>query len=101
MLRGAHNGQRRREEAREETAAFGDSWGRKSRNLPRKEEGDSAGSPGLISPKHLIKPRERGERKEDRMREEECEERTWKWAEKLRARNQLALSDIVACRRCA
>ena len=59
MLRGTHNGQwRRKEKACEETAAFSDPRGRESRNLPQREEDDSAGAPGLISPKLLIKPRE-------------------------------------------
>ena len=66
MLRGTHNGQRRRKEAWEETAAFSDSWVGESRNPSQREEGDSVGAPGLISPKLLIKPREEKGRQNER-----------------------------------
>ena len=52
-----------------------------------KKEGDSAVDPGLISPKLLIKPGPREERRrEDRMREEKGGLAWRKWAQNLRAR---------------
>ena len=74
MLRGTHNGQWRGEEAWVGGDATHGEWG--SRNLVLRKEGDTGEAQGLISPKLLIKPRERererGRRREERMKEEEA-----------------------------